>query len=765
MSKIDLFDLFAKISLDTSEFERGVSNAVKSSKAIEQSVSGLSSPYEKAKKKVADLSDEFSKSAKETGIVADGTEKLTDKIEDAGERASSAENELDDYSGSVKKSGEQADEAETRTQKFANALKKGVVEAAKLAGEALKVTFAAMSVAAVGVGKILQSSITSYGEYEQLVGGVETLFSNLDGTISAAPEVLKNAENAYKTAGMSANQYMETVTSFSAALVSSLEGDYSKAAKISDMAITDMSDNANKMGTSMESIQNAYQGFAKQNYTMLDNLKLGYGGTKSEMERLLADAEKFSGVKYDIDNLSDVYEAIHVVQTELGITGTTAEEASSTLQGSTGQMKAAWENLVTGFADENADLGQLIDNLVESAKGMFKNLVPIASRALKGIGKAIKEVAPIISKELPGIVNDVLPDLLSAATDLVVALANALPSIIQVLVEQAPIIIDSIVGAIVELLPQLIELGMQMIVTLALGIAESLPELIPTIVEVMLQIVETLIENIDMLVDAAIQIIIALAEGLINALPVLIEKAPEIIRKLVEAIIENVPKLLTAAWEIIQMLAQGIVDNLTTMVDKGKEMVNKIIDGIKQKFLSLVTKGKEIIDEVKNGVKQKIEDAKQWGKDLIKNFISGITAKWESLKQTVRNVAKSVKSFLGFSEPEEGPLSDFHTYAPDMMDLFIKGIRDNESKLRNQIAKTFDVEPYFKPDYSLGTTAGSSTSGSSQIVAVLTEMFPEMIQAIKDMRLYLDGDTLVGGIVDPMDEGLGRKSIYRARAN
>ena len=228
-------------------------------------------------------------------------------------------------------------------------------------GAALKVGGAAIAAGAAALGKVASEAISGYADYEQLVGGVETLFAD------SADVVQQYASNAFKTAGLSANEYMETVTSFSASLLQSLGGDTAKAAQVGDMAISDMADNANKMGSSMESIQNAYQGFAKQNYTMLDNLKLGYGGTKTEMERLLADASKLSGVEYNIDSLSDVYEAIHVVQEEMGITGTTAKEAYETISGSLATTKAAWSNLLVGIADENADFPALINNFVESA--------------------------------------------------------------------------------------------------------------------------------------------------------------------------------------------------------------------------------------------------------------------------------------------------------------------------------------------------------------------------------------------------------------
>ena len=322
--------------------------------------------------------------------------------------------------------------AEEKCKGFGDKVSKlgnGIVKLGKTAG-------AVVGAASVAVGKLALDSVQAYSEYEQLVGGVETLFG------TASDKVMEYAHSAFKRAGVDANTYMETVTSFSASLLQSLGGDTDRAAKVADMAMVDMADNANKMGTDMSAIQNAYQGFAKQNYTMLDNLKLGYGGTRTEMERLLKDAEKIQRkqgniVSYSIDNLSDVYEAIHVVQTELGITGTTAEEADSTIQGSTARMKAAWNNLKIAMVDPNANIGQAITDMIDSAKIAIKNFAPAFKNALTGIGQAIVEIAPVLSEELPSLITEILPGLVSAGVEICKALATAI-------VDNASVIIDGI---------------------------------------------------------------------------------------------------------------------------------------------------------------------------------------------------------------------------------------------------------------------------------------------------------------------------------
>ena len=325
----------------------------------------------------------------------------------------------------------------------------------KLGTAALKGIGVAAGAAATAAGKLMTDSVKGFAEFEQLTGGVETLFKD------SADVVMNYANNAYKTAGLSANAYMETVTSFSASLLQSVGGDTEKAAAIADQAIIDMSDNANKMGTSMESIQTAYQGFAKANFTMLDNLKLGYGGTKEEMQRLLEDATALSGVEFDISSYADIVEAIHVVQDNLGITGTTAKEASETISGSIAATKAAWSNLIVGLTDENADVGKLVDNLVDSATTAIQNLIPAASRALKGITKLLGEIGPVLADQIPEIIESLLPPLVTAAINLVAGLIKNLPriiaSLLKALYEVGKTLLESLWDGIVNAAKRLLE--------------------------------------------------------------------------------------------------------------------------------------------------------------------------------------------------------------------------------------------------------------------------------------------------------------------
>ena len=352
-----------------------------------------------------------------------------------------------------------------------------------------KFSAAAVAAGATAVAALTKSAVESYAEYEQLVGGVETLFKDSAGIVQ------EYAANAFQTAGLSANDYMETVTGFSASLLQSVGGDTEEAARIADQAITDMADNANKMGSSMESIQNAYQGFAKQNYTMLDNLKLGYGGTKQEMERLLADAEKLSGVHYDISNLNDVYEAIHVVQGELGITGTTAEEASTTIQGSAAAMKAAWQNMLTGIADENADFDGLINNLVKSIETFAKNIIPRVEQALKGVGKLVSGLAPIIVQELPNLISEILPSFIEAIMSIVDSIIGIIPELLPVVLEAITEIGMEVINSLSEILPEILQAVIDGVIQVANAISENLPQIVAALTQGLLQLVQVIIDN------------------------------------------------------------------------------------------------------------------------------------------------------------------------------------------------------------------------------------------------------------------------------
>lgn len=497
---------------------------------------------------------------------------------------------------------------------------------------AVKASAAAVGAASAGVAALGTACINAYADYEQLVGGVETLFKDSADTIQTY------ADNAYKTAGLSANEYMETVTSFSASLLQSLDGDTEKAAAAADLAITDMADNANKMGTAMESIQYAYQGFAKQNYTMLDNLKLGYGGTKEEMQRLLADAEKLSGVKYDLSSYADIVEAIHVIQTEMGITGTTAKEASTTIQGSVASMKAAWANLMVGMADDTQDFDLLLSNFIESIGTVADNLLPRIGVVIEGMGKLVAGLAPEIASALPTLTNELLPNLVELGVQSISALVQGIQENGDSLAAGALSIVGTLAEGIAELLPMVADTAASLVVSLADGLTESLPNIIPVAIETISTLVENLTENANTIIDAGIQIIIALGEGLIAALPQLIETIPQIVINIANVINDNAPKLVDTALYLITRLAVGLVQAIPTLVVN----IPKIIEAIVAAFMAFqwLNLGKQLIDGVANGVKKAGESMATAAKNAFSKFKAKITG--SEVATELKNIGKYI---------------------------------------------------------------------------------------------------------------------------
>ena len=497
---------------------------------------------------------------------------------------------------------------------------------------AVKASAAAVGAASAGVAALGTACINAYADYEQLAGGVETLFKDSAETIHSY------ADNAYKTAGLSANEYMETVTSFSASLLQSLDGDTEKAAAAADLAITDMADNANKMGTAMESIQNAYQGFAKQNYTMLDNLKLGYGGTKEEMQRLLADAEKLSGVKYDLSSYADIVEAIHVIQTEMGITGTTAKEASTTIQGSVASMKAAWANLMVGMADDTQNFDMLLSNFIESIGTVADNLLPRIGVVIEGMGKLVAGLAPEIASALPTLTNELLPNLVELGVQSISALVQGIQENGDSLAAGALSIVGTLAEGIAELLPMVADTAASLVVSLADGLTESLPNIIPIAIETISTLVENLTENANTIIDAGIQIILALGEGLIAALPQLIETVPQIVINIANVINDNAPKLIDTALYLITRLAVGLVQAIPTLVVN----IPKIIEAIVAAFMAFqwLNLGKQLIDGIKNGIKSAGESMSTAAKETFSKFKAKITG--SEVATELKNIGKYI---------------------------------------------------------------------------------------------------------------------------
>lgn len=566
----------------------------------------------------------------------------------------------------------------------------GISKLGGIAKKGLAVTAGAIAGVTAAFGVMTKQSLDSVSSLEQNIGGVETLFKD------SAKTVIKNANNAFKTAGMSANEYMKNVTSFSASLLQSTSGNTQKAAKVADMAMIDMSDNANKMGTAMVDIQNAYQGFAKQNYTMLDNLKLGYGGTKTEMERLLADATKISGVKYDINNLKNVYEAIHVIQDNLGITGTTAKEASTTIEGSMNAAKAAYDNFLNGsgsakdFADAlvtaavnvGKNLGEIIPRLAETIPEVLNTLWQEfqsgGDRFLKAGANIVTNLATGVLSKLPSLITTVTsfipmiastissraPEIAQSAVSIITSIANGITQSIPKILESIAPIAASIGQGIMQAAPALMSAGMQIIQQVGDSISQYAPNLIPKALEMIGQLAMGLIQNLPQLISTGIQIITAIAQGIINSIPVLITYVPQIINGLCAALDTGLMQLLAAGAKIILNLVQGIIQAIPQLIaalpqiilaiynvfmhinllSAGKNIITSLIKGLQGAGSGVINAAKNIVKFIWNQFVH--TDWLSLGKALITKLVSGIRGMGGSAGSVAKSIATKILSTI-----------------------------------------------------------------------------------------------------------------------
>lgn len=677
------------------------------------------------KDKVAVLSNALASAEQETGANSNTTKKWQVELNNAKAELNKLVKEVDDNEKAMKESEDATEENAKAIDKFGkeaddsgkSALKLGDIIKANLISDAVKAGIKGLASAIKGVGSAFvnlgKQAIQSYAQYEQLVGGVDTLFGE------SSKKVQEYASNAYKTAGLSANEYMETVTSFSASLLQSLNGDTAKSAEIADMAITDMSDNANKMGTSMESIQNAYQGFAKGNYTMLDNLKLGYGGTAREMARLVNESGVLGDAVIDLDDkqnlsanlqevgYSKIIEAIHKVQQEMGITGTTSLEASKTISGSTGSMKSAWDNLVTGIADDNANFEQLVDNLVvsivgtEEGGGVLANLLPRIETAMNGI---VQMVVSLTEKLLPQImqmgvdlimtlatgISENLPALLESVKTILDTVINGIVTLLPTLIPVAVQLIMTLASAILSNLPTILNAGIQMIISLTQGIISMLPELIPLAINAVLNLVDTLLDNIDLIINTGIELILALADGLIEALPDLLDKIPVIIDKLITALTNNMPKIIQAGIELTLKLAVGLVKAIPQLLASIPKLIGSLFEGFANYYSKVGEIGLNLVKGIWNG----ISNATQWVLDKIKGFGASIV--------------NGIKGIFGIRSPSTVFRDEVgKNLALGLGEGFTDTMADVTADMQGAIPSEFDT------DINAHLNAGASSHGST----------------------------------------------------
>lgn len=609
-------------------------------------------------------------------------------------------------------------------------LEKHVSKIGELAPKVGKLAVKGVAAAGAAIGTITKFAVSSYSEYEQLVGGVETLFGaqgmslkkyaksigetvgqakgKYDQLIQAQTDVMNNAKVAYKTAGMSANDYMNTITSFAAALKQSTANE-TEAAKVANMAVIDMADNANKMGTNMEDIQNAYQGFSKQNYTMLDNLKLGYGGTKSEMERLLQDAEKLTGIHYDINNLSDVYKAINAIQGKLGITGTTGEEAMKTIDGAMKMTKASWDNLLTGLADPKQAVGPLISEFTNSLGILAKNVTPKIKEVFNALPDALIQITP----QLMNTIIDLAPSLILAAINLVAGLIGALPGILepifseltdifnkipQFLKGNANIVdgflksidsgkpsiaakgiemITALINAIINSLPIIIQIGAKIIDSLGSSISSNMPSFLSRFLDILIQLSQMILTNLPILVGVGMKLIFSLVQGLMSSLPTLISKVPTIIANLADAFSNSAQTIFVWGIKIIAEIIKGLVMAIPSLIanipkiiyaifavwnainwwNLGKGLISGIAKGIsgmggslvntaKNLFNSLKSHVSNIFNNIKNVIQSPIFSAKTKVLAIIGELQNGVRVGFNFIKSHASSVWNGIKSAI-----------------------------------------------------------------------------------------------------------------------
>lgn len=645
--------------------------------------------------------------------------------------------------GTVKFKFTADDSSLTKATSNASSSLSSLGSAAKTLGTALSVAVVAGAAAATtAIASLVSASVEAYAEFEQLTGGVETLFGD------AAEEVMANA-NAAAAIGVSMNDYMSQVTSFAASLKQSTS-DSLEAAEVADMAVTDMADNANKMGTSMELIQNAYQGFAKQNYTMLDNLKLGYGGTKEEMERLLADAEEISGITYDISNLSDVYNAIHVIQTELGITGTSAQEATETITGSISSLKATWENVKVYMA-EGLPMGDVASDLATKITTVLDNVLPVVQQSIEsivdfipefltqidaylpefltkgqeiimtlfeGINNNISNVVSIIGQIMTTIINTIvqlLPTLLAVGVEILVAIINgivaALPQLITALAEMLPTIIENLINGLFSIMQQLIDI---------------LPTIIPQIISAIIDALKVLNEHFDEFLLMGAQIILGIIEGLIKSIPDIIANLPTIITAILNFF--TVSKLLSAGTALLKGLGNGLIKGIPELIKKIPQIITSMITTFKEKGLSgFADIGGQLVKGLWNGIK----NVKDWVLDRIKGF--------------GKSILNGIKSIFGISSPSK----EFAWVGRMNMEGLVVGTEEMEDQVYDAYSNILNADEMFDLSPSLYGTASNNLSPSVNVSVynnLETDPLGQVVNSIK---------TFSGGAKNDYNYGMG----------
>lgn len=687
--------------------------------------------------------------------------------------------------GSVKNMNESMKDATNSASKMSSVMK-GIGSSAIKVGKGLAVAGAA---AATAVTALVSKSVGAFSDYEQLTGGVETLFGaggrsveeyaqsvgksvsdiqgKYDSLMSAQNAVLENANKAYMTAGMSANEYMDTVTGFSASLISSLGGDTNKAADYANSALVDMSDNANKMGTDMESIKNAYQGFAKQNYTMLDNLKLGYGGTQEEMKRLLSDAEKLTGQRYDISSFADITQAIHAIQTQMDITGTTAKEASTTISGSWGSLKAAFQNVLVGLTTGGDMFDQSLDALINTAVTFGQNIIPAIKGALSGVGYLIEGLAPVIGETIPPLINDLAPTLANSAVSLISSLVNGLTQNATQFSECLSNMIIVAVAGISTVVPQLLDAASKIVSNLMQGLTNSMPQIVNGAVTLVEGLVNGLVNNIPLLIMGAVQLVASLANGLIANLPRIIDAGVNLITGIVSASYSMMPQIIQNGMQLVVNLAVGLVRAIPQLIAALPRITGAIVKGFKSvnwfdlglQLIKSIWKGiKSIGSEMWNGVKEKTSEL--WGgvKNVVSEKLNNIKSTYDAhgrgLKGATFAAIEGVKEYYrtgydAINQLTGGKLGEVVNAVGEKMEVVKGKFSEAFGNVKNTVMTIFEnIKNGITEKISAAVNKVKEIFGS--IADKVSEVWGKIKGIIKAPKIVQKGTVSIAGVSTPI---------------
>lgn len=687
--------------------------------------------------------------------------------------------------GSVKNMNESMKDATNSASKMSSVMK-GIGSSAIKVGKGLAVAGAA---AATAVTALVSKSVGAFADYEQLTGGVETLFGaggrsveeyaqsvgksvsdiqgKYDSLMSAQNVVLENANKAYMTAGMSANEYMDTVTGFSASLISSLGGDTNKAADYANSALVDMSDNANKMGTDMESIKNAYQGFAKQNYTMLDNLKLGYGGTQEEMKRLLSDAEKLTGQRYDISSFADITQAIHAIQTQMDITGTTAKEASTTISGSWGSLKAAFQNVLVGLTTGGDMFDQSLDALINTAVTFGQNIIPAIKGALSGIGYLIEGLAPVIGETIPPLINDLAPTLANSAVSLISSLVNGLTQNATQFSECLSNMIIVAVAGISTVVPQLLDAASKIVSNLMQGLTNSMPQIVNGAVTLIEGLVNGLVNNIPLLIMGAVQLVASLANGLIANLPRIIDAGVNLITGIVSASYSMMPQIIQNGMQLVVNLAVGLVRAIPQLIAALPRITGAIVKGFKSvnwfdlglQLIKSIWEGiKSIGSEMWNGVKEKTSEL--WGgvknvvSEKLNNIKSAYDAHGRGLKGATFAAIEGVKEYYrtgydAINQLTGGKLGEVVNAVGEKMEVVKGKFSEAFGNVKNTVMTIFEnIKNGITEKISAAVNKVKEIFGS--IADKVSDVWGKIKGIIKAPKIVQKGTVSIAGVSTPI---------------